>query len=156
MIRYVLTKYRKGSITMNKEEVRLSFNRFLKMYFDACNEVYNEIHFDRIKGSRFKYLKEIYRRKKTTLTELAEHFELSKPTVNEVINKFIENNLIVKNKSEEDKRVSYITLTEMGETLATTNVLESNRAVTKIFDTLSKREIKLLVKLFNKFEEVDA
>ena len=138
---------------MNKEDVRVSFNKFLKMYFDACNEVYEEIHFDRIKGSRFKYLKEIYRRKQTTLTELAEHFDLSKPTVTEVINKFIENKLIVKKRSEEDKRVSYITLTEMGETLATTNVLESNRAVTKIFDTLSKREIKLLVKMFNKFEE---
>jgi DNA-binding MarR family transcriptional regulator len=136
---------------MDKETVRLSFNKFLKMYANACNEVYDDIHFDRIKGSRFKYLKEIHRRQKTTLTELAEHFDLSKPTVNEVINKFEENGFIEKTKSEEDKRVVYISLTEMGRTLATTNILESKRAVEKIFNTLSSREVKTLTKLFDKF-----
>lgn len=121
------------------------------MYFLACNEVYEEINFDRIKGSRFKYLKEIYRRKETTLTELADHFDLSKPTVNEVINRFIENGFVKKRRSTEDKRVSYIYLTDMGRTLASTNTLESNRAVEKIFDTLSKKDIIQLVKIFDKF-----
>jgi len=137
---------------MEKEDVRKSFNKFLKMYFDACREVYQEIHFDRIKGSRFKYLKEIHIREETTLTELADHFELSKPTVNEVINRFIENGFVEKRKSKNDKRVSYIYLTEMGRTLATTNTLESNRAVSKMFDVLSNKELKQLVKLFDKFE----
>lgn len=139
-------------LNLEKEEVRKSFNKFLKMYFNACNEVYEEIHFDQIKGSRFKYLKEIHKRKETTLTELAEHFDLSKPTVNEVINRFIENGFVEKRKSEDDKRVSYIYLTEMGTTLATTNALESNRAVSKMFDVLSKKELKTLVKIFDKFE----
>ncbi len=136
---------------MDKEEVRLSFNKFLKMYYDACNEVYQEIHFDQIRGSRFKYLKEIHRRKQTTLTELAEHFDLSKPTVMEVINVFEENGFIEKTKSEEDKRVSYISLTEMGRTLATTNILESKKAVEKMFEKLSNKELKLLTKIFDKF-----
>ncbi|QMS85971.1 MarR family winged helix-turn-helix transcriptional regulator [Candidatus Xianfuyuplasma coldseepsis] len=136
---------------MDKEEVRLSFNKFLRMYFDACNDVYEEIHFDRIKGSRFKYLKEIHKRGKTTLTELAEHFDLSKPTVTEVINVFESNGFIEKAKSSEDKRVYYISLTEMGRTLATTNILESKRAVDKMFDVLSKKEMKFLIKIFNKF-----
>jgi hypothetical protein len=30
---------------MEKEEVRNALNKFLKMYFDACNEVYDEINF---------------------------------------------------------------------------------------------------------------
>lgn len=137
---------------MEREDVRKSFNKFLKMYFDACNEVYQEIHFDQIKGSRFKYLKEIHRRKETTLTELAEHFELSKPTVNEVINRFIENGFAEKRRSDDDKRVSYIYLTEMGTTLASTNMLESKRAVSKMFDVLSPKEMKQLVKIFDKFE----
>jgi DNA-binding MarR family transcriptional regulator len=141
---------------MKKEDVRLSLNKFLKMYFKACNEVYSEIKFDRIKGSRFKYLKEIYRRKETTLTELAEHFDLSKPTVNEVINRFIENGFVEKRRSTEDKRVSFIYLTDMGNTLASTNMLESQRAVQKMFEQLPKKDIKQLVKIFNKFEEESA
>ena len=138
---------------MEKEELRLAFNKFLRMYFDACNEVYDEIRFDRIRGSRFKYLKEIHRRKKTTLTELAEHFDLSKPTVNEVIQTFSDNGLIEKVQSEEDKRVYYISLTDMGTTLATTNTLESRRAVEKMVERLSPRELKQLKKIFEKFGE---
>lgn len=136
---------------MENEELRLAFNKFLKMYANACNEVYDEIRFDRIRGSRFKYLKEIHRRKETTLTELAEHFDLSKPTVNEVIQTFSDNGLIEKKRSEEDKRVTIISLTEMGTTLATTNSLESKRAVEKMVATLSKKELKQLKKIFDKF-----
>ena len=136
---------------MEKEEVRVSLNKFLKVYFDACREVYEEINFNQIKGLRFKYLKEIYKRKEVTLTELADHFSISKPTVNEVINHFMDNGIVKKRRSETDKRISYIYLTEIGEVLASTNTLESNRAVDKMFDLLSKKELEILSKMFNKF-----
>lgn len=138
---------------MDKEELRIAFNHFLKMYIQSCNEVYEEIHFDRIRGSRFKYLKEIHRRGETTLTELADHFDLSKPTVNEVIQAFSNNGLIQKERSEEDKRVTVISLTEIGTILATTNTLESKRAVDKMIEVLSPRELKQLKKMFEKFGE---
>lgn len=136
---------------MEKEEVRISLNKFLKMYFDACREVYEEINFNQIKGIRFKYLKEIYKRKEVTLTELADHFSISKPTVNEVINHFMDNGIVKKRKSETDKRINYIYLTEIGEILATTNMLESNRAVDKMYEMLNKKDIKALSKIFDKF-----
>ena len=135
---------------MEKEQVRLSLNKFLKLYFDACNEVYEEINFNQIKGIRFKYLKEIHKRKEVTLTELADHFSISKPTVNEVINHFMDNGIVEKRKSEKDKRINYISLTDIGEVLATTNTLESSRAVDRMFDQLSNKDVKALVKIFNK------
>ncbi len=140
---------------MEKEDVRVSLNKFLKMYFDACREVYEEINFNQIKGIRFKYLKEIYKRKEVTLTALADHFSISKPTVNEVINHFLANGIVKKRKSETDKRINYIYLTEIGEVLATTNTLESNRAVDKMFGLLSKKDIKTLSKIFDKFGGVN-
>ena len=136
---------------MDKEDIRLSLNKFLSMYFKACNEVYDEINFNQIKGIRFKYLKEIYRRKEVTLTELSEHFSISKPTVNEVINHFMNSGIVEKRKSSKDKRVSYIYLTDIGKTLAVTNTLESERAVEKIYDKLTVREIKQLKKIFDRF-----
>ncbi len=136
---------------MKKEDVRLSLNKFLKMYFDACREVYDEINFNQIKGIRFKYLKEIYKRKEITLTELADHFSISKPTVNEVINHFMDNGIVQKRKSETDKRINYISLTDIGEILATTNVLESRKATEKMMESLSKKELKTIVKIFDKF-----
>ena len=136
---------------MDKEELRISLNKFLKMYFDSCKEVYEEINASRISGRQFRYLREIHKRKETTLTELAEHFEISKPSMNEVINKFESTKIITKRRSLVDKRVSYISLTGMGITLATSNELESKRAVEKMVGKLDENEVHNIMDYFNKF-----
>ena len=136
---------------MNNEELRISLNKFLKMYFDSCKEVYEEINASRITGRQFRYLIEIHKRNQVTLTELAEHFQISKPSMNEVINKFESTQIIKKKRSETDKRVSYISLTSIGVTLATSNELESKRAVEKIISKLSEKEILEVKNSFDKF-----
>ena len=136
---------------MNKEELRLSLNKFLKMYFDACKEVYSEINFDRITKIQFKYLKAIKTIEEPTLTKMSEYFHISKPSMNEVLSKFEKSGLIVKERSTTDKRISYLRLTDVGETLATTNILESKRAVEKIIDVLKVDEVEYLKDIFDKF-----
>jgi DNA-binding MarR family transcriptional regulator len=136
---------------MEKEMIRLSLNKFLKMYFDASKEVYSEINFDRITKIQFKYLKAIKNLGKTNLTELSEYCNISKPSMNEVVSKFEKSGLIVKEQDESDKRFYHISLTEIGETLATTNILESQRAVEKMLAVLSEEEVKIITALFDKF-----
>jgi DNA-binding MarR family transcriptional regulator len=68
-----------------------------------------------------------------------------------VINKFLENGIVTKKKCESDKRISFISLTDLGEVLASTNTLESQRAVSKMADILSPKELKQLVRIFDKF-----
>lgn len=135
---------------MNKEEMRLALNNFLKLYYDACNEVYKEINFNQIKGIRFKYLKEIYKNGKMTITELAQTFSISKPTVTEVIKHFETNGIVKKIQCKDDKRIYYIHLTKLGELLASTNKLESERAVEKLEQAYTKEELGQLVGLFDK------
>ena len=136
---------------MENEELRISFNKFLKMYFDSCKEVYKEINASRITGRQFRYLREIHKRKEATLTELADHFKISKPSMNELINKFEDTKIISKRRSKKDKRVTYIFLTDIGIKLATSNELESKRAVEKMFEKLNEKEILELKNSFDKF-----
>jgi DNA-binding MarR family transcriptional regulator len=138
---------------MNKEQLRTNLNKFLKTYFDSCKEVYQEINFEKITSTQFKYLKEIYKREQVTTTELAEILQLSKPTITEFIQKFNASNIVKKTQSEEDKRVYYITLTEIGKTLATTNTLESIRMVENMEKRLTKEELETLSRIFSKFGE---
>lgn len=135
---------------MEKENVRLSLNIFLKLYFDSCREVYKEINFDRITHTQFKYLKTIHKKGEVTLTELSSEFNTSKPTINEVINKLYGSNIVKKRRSETDKRVTFISLTEVGELLATTNLLESQRMVDNLMKKLTEDEIETLSTIFNK------
>ena len=126
-------------------------DKFLRMYFDSCEVVYNEINFGRITSKQFKYLKVIHKDGEVTLTSLAETLNISKPTMNEFINKFLVAGIVKKRRSKEDKRVYYISLTEVGVVLATSNLLESKRAVEKIMNELNDDEVTSLVKLFDKF-----
>lgn len=135
---------------MDRETVRKAFNRFLKMYFNSSREVYEEIQFKEITGKQFKYLKLIREKNGATFSELAELFNISKPTLTETINKFLEAKLVKKTRCETDQRVYYITLTKRGETLAMTNELESKKAVSKIYNRLTEEEIEIAVDLFNK------
>lgn len=135
---------------MDRETVRIAFNRFLKMYFNSSREVYEEINFKEITGKQFKYLKLIREQKKATFSQLAKLFHISKPTLTETINKFLDAKLVKKTRCDTDQRVYYISLTKRGETLAMTNELESKKAVSKIFDRLNDEEIELAVELFNK------
>ncbi|MGS0971770.1 MAG: MarR family winged helix-turn-helix transcriptional regulator [Candidatus Izemoplasmataceae bacterium] len=138
---------------MNKEEIRMNLNKFLKMYFDSCKEIYREINFEKITSTQFKYLKEIYKRERVTTTELAELLQLSKPTITEFIQKFIDSNIVKRTQSEDDKRVFYLTLTDIGKTLATTNTLESIRMVENMEKILTKEELETLSTIFKKFGE---
>ncbi len=139
---------------MDQEKVRISFNKFLKMYFDSCREVYEELDYKELTGKQFSYLRKIDKSGEISMGDLAEAFELSKPTVTEMIRKFEDTGLIEKRKCDTDGRVSFISLTPKGKLLANTNELESKRAVEKIFARLSKEEVEALTTLFDKIGQV--
>lgn len=135
---------------VNNEMIRKSVNVFLKLYFDSCKEVYEEISFEKITRSQLKYLKAIYRNDNVTLTMLSERFHASKPTVNELITKLYDAKLVEKVKSTIDKRVTYLTLTSMGTLLATTNTLESQKLVENLKLKLNEEEIETMITIFEK------
>ena len=57
---------------------------------------------------------------------------------------------MIKTKSKVDKRVVYISLTEIGELLATTNMLESKKLVENLKKKLTMDEIDSMAKIFDK------
>ncbi len=139
---------------MDKETMRAGFNRFLKMYFDSCKEVYEELNIKDVKEGRFKYLREIDKHGSLTMSELAESFNLSKPTVTEMVKKFEKAHLIMRHRCDDDGRVVNIKLTDRGQLLAKTNLLESDRALEKMYARLTKEELETLIDLFNKIGQV--
>ncbi len=139
---------------MDREDMRLSLNAFLKMYFDSCREIYKELdNIELLTGKQFEHLRLIDKHGEITMGKLAELTGLSKPTVTEMIKRFEETALIEKRRCQADGRVFFIRLTDHGKTLANTNKLESERAVDKIFARLDDDDIAQLKRLFDKFKE---
>lgn len=127
---------------MDHERVRQSFNKLLKMYFDSCKEVYEDLGLDKKLSSRqFYYLTLIHDNKDLTVSKFAELSELKKPTVTEIVNRFEQAGMITKRSCRKDKRKYFIELTDHGLMLAKTNELESRRVTDKIMKKLSTEEV---------------
>ena len=139
---------------MDKEALRIAFNGFLKLYFDSCKELYHLMNLQELTGKQFRYLRAIDQEKEVPMSFLAERFNLSKPTVTEIIKKFEDNQLIQRKRSDHDARVVLITLTEQGKLLANTNQLESAYMVDKLINILNESELYDLKRLFVKIGTV--
>ena len=135
---------------MANEDVRASFNRLLKLYYDSCKEVYEELGLEKKLSSRqFYYLKLIHDNHEMTVSKFAQLSELKKPTVTEIINRFEAADMVRKRPWEKDKRKYFIELTEHGRLLAKTNELESRRITEKIASKLNNEQLQQLTSLMD-------
>ena len=82
-----------------------------------ADEVLDIKDYSKISISHLDYLDVIKRKGKPTLGEIAEELNFTKPSVTIMINKLIKQSFVRKVQSDEDKRVYYVELTNLGEEL---------------------------------------
>ena len=99
---------------------------------------------------QIEYLKKFDERENTTISQLAEELGLSKPTVTEMVKKFIRLNYVQKEQCSHDARVYYLFLTEKGKIIARLEQITNDNFVKKVESCLSEEEIDLLIEIFLK------
>ena len=135
---------------MDPETFRQTLNAFLKVYYDGSKALYQKMQLPELTQKQFKYLKAIDHDPTITMSDLAQHFNLSKPSITDIIQKFEDAGLIVKERSQDDGRIMILKLTELGKIMANTNQLESEAFTEHIFQALSDDELKTLYTLMQK------
>ncbi len=107
--------------------------------------------------SQFQYIDAIHELKKPTITEIAHQLSIAKASVSTGINKLIDKGFVTKTQSECDKRIFYLSLTEMGEKLIDAKYKALKEYVKFINTALSKEESEhfeaILIKLVNLFSQ---
>ena len=99
---------------------------------------------------QIEYLKQIDKHEHVTSSELARIFDLSKPSVTEMVKKFINIDCVYKKQCPVDGRVHYLELTERGKRIANADELTITKLVDKIIDSLNEDEIDGLIELIGK------
>lgn len=135
---------------MDSEDFRHALNGFLKVYYDGSKTLYKKMNLPELTQKQFKYLKAIDADPSITMSELAAHFNLSKPSITDIIQKFEGAGLIQKQRSDDDGRIMLLQLTDLGKVMANTNQLESQAFTQVIFDALSESELITLYQLMKK------
>ncbi len=87
-----------------------------------------------------------------TTSQLAEKLDLSKPTVTEMVKKFMKIDCLYKQSCPEDGRVYYLKLTPKGEKIANLDVLTYTHLADKIVDRLEDEDILTLIDILKKLD----
>jgi DNA-binding MarR family transcriptional regulator len=99
---------------------------------------------------QIRYIKLISQYNELTFSELATVTNNSKPTITQMINKFINQGCVYKEKSCSDGRVSYIRLTKKGYMIANAEKQKSESLITQMMERLTQEEIDTLIRILNK------
>ncbi len=135
---------------MADSELIESLDHFFKVSGGCSLKIYKELEMSELTIKQIEQLKVIRDHESLTHSELVEITNLSKPTVTEMINKFIKNGCAIKEKSPTDKRSYYIKLTDRGLKIAKSNELSLEKLIQKMLSCLTEDEIKTFIKLVKK------
>jgi len=137
---------------MDNTKIRLlrRYNQLVEM---KCASETKFDHQCQIKDLTFKqieYLKIIDKHELITISELAQEVDNSKPTVTEMVKKFISLDCVYKVKCSSDARKAYLQLTDRGIKIARMEDNILSDLLDKIFVKLTDEEIETLIHLLDK------
>ena len=96
------------------------------------------------------YLRTIDEQGDVTFSRLAEVTNTSKPTITEMINRFVRMECAYREPCPDDGRIMYIHLTEKGKAIAQAEHAALRRVIERMADVLDEDELDLLVGILRK------
>lgn len=97
-----------------EEDFSTVVNYLWKGSMKRISKILTEQEVAKFCSNDFYYLSTIHELRKPNVTMIAEALQVSRPAVSVMIRKLLSMELVETEKSKEDKRVTYVTLTEKG------------------------------------------
>src|SRR5271157_3151249 len=136
---------------MEREEHLLeAFGNLLRMRNECSCTILSECGLSDLTVKQIAYLKVIDEQGEVTFSRLAEITRNSKPTITEMINRFVRMECVYREPCPDDGRILYIRLTEKGKTIAQAEQAALRRVIDRMADELDEDELDLLVRILRK------
>ena len=136
-------------MTLHDELVR-GIGNMTKLKGTCYHQLMEDLALSEMSLKQINYLRVFYEHRAITTSQLAEILNLSKPTVTEMVKKFIKSECLVKESCPADGRVFYLKLTTKGEKIATLDEMTAIYLAGAIETKLTEEELILLVELLKK------
>ena len=135
------------------EEVQDILLKNVAMFQKVCDR----IQFEGLSRSEFAMLHMIHCKKdemdKLTLSELASFLEVSSPAVSRMIKTLEDKKYIVKSPSEEDRRISYVSLSPEGEALYESCAERMRSIGDRTMEAMGREDMIRMLELLQRFFE---
>jgi DNA-binding MarR family transcriptional regulator len=133
-----------------KEKLALSMRHLYKLKGQCYMNLVEDIGIADLSLKQISYLKQIGSTCGMTTSQLAETLNISKPTVTEMVKKFIKWEFVYKQSCQSDGRVHYLKLTEKGQKIVDIDLLTNNYLANRLINKLSREDVECLISILEK------
>lgn len=134
----------------NKDKLILAYAHLMELQGSCSYETIDKVNLSDLTIKQIEYITMMDKIESLTTSSLAKELNLSKPTVTEMVKKFIYLDCVYKVQCSQDKRVSYIHLTPKGKTIANIEQVKMEKLIELIVDSLEEDDVETLVAILNK------
>ena len=122
----------------------------LKLKNECSCTIFSECGLSDLTVRQIAYLKAIAEQDEVTFSRLAEITNNSKPTITEMINKFVRMECVYREPCPNDGRILYIRLTDKGQKIAKADHYALRRVIEQMLNSLDEDETDLLIGILQK------
>jgi len=134
----------------HNEHLLEALERLLMMKNECSCSIFSECGLSDMTVRQIAYLKAINGQGDVTFSRLAEITNNSKPTITEMVNRFVRMDCVYREPCRDDGRILYIRLTDKGKTVASAEEEALRRVVERMVNSLDEQELDLLIRLLSK------
>ncbi|MCJ7649221.1 MAG: MarR family winged helix-turn-helix transcriptional regulator [Candidatus Lokiarchaeota archaeon] len=126
------------------------FDGFMQIKTECRFCVIDKYNVSELTIKQIEYLKKFDEHEYVTISQLAEDLNLSKPSITEMVKKFIKLDCVKKEQCSHDARVYYLFLTEKGKGIARIEQITNEDFIRRVENCLNEEDISLLIELLSK------
>ena len=126
------------------------YNQLQNVKGECSYKLINDLNLSELTIKQIEYITKIGDYEYITTSQFAEVANLSKPSVTEMIKKFIQLDCVYKKQCENDGRVYYIHLTEKGKHIAKFDQILTKEVVNRMIYSLNNEDIEHLISILSK------
>jgi DNA-binding MarR family transcriptional regulator len=136
---------------MERDERLQDVLEHLLMMKNECScSIFSECGLSDMTVKQIAYLRVIDEQGDVTFSRLAEITKNSKPTITEMVNKFVRMECVYREPCRDDGRILYIRLTDKGQKIARAEHDALRRVIERMVASLDEHELALLVEILRK------
>jgi DNA-binding MarR family transcriptional regulator len=136
---------------VDREEHLFEVIENILMLKNECScTIFSECGMSDLTVRQIAYLKAIAEQDEVTFSRLAEITNNSKPTITEMINKFVRMECVYREPCPNDGRILYIRLTDKGQKIAKADQNALRRVIERMMNSLDEDETDLLIGILQK------
>ena len=132
------------------EHLRDVLDHLLMMRNECSCSIFSECGLSDMTVKQIAYLKVIDEQGDVTFSRFAEITKNSKPTITEMVNRFVRMECVYREPCRDDGRILYIRLTDKGKKIAQAEQAALCRVIERMIDSLDERELDLLIGILQK------